>query len=607
MILIQLANKFYFLHVLYSIILILGLSQIGSYIFKIRQINNIISQISEIKYQKIFISVNFILLIFYPLILYSKNVNFIPYLSISIFFFGALNTLKIIKNKIFIKKYFFKKKIDETLVLITLFLLFFLSLSLNTHGDSLGYHFVVAKKLLTSGKYVADITHFHSLLAGSGEILIAIGLYFGSEQFGSLVQFSGLISIYGIFKKLKQNDKYFYLLLILTTPIILFLSSTAKPQLFHICSSAVIFTLFFFENEKSLTKNEKIWKMILSIFVLIVSVTAKFNFLISSFLLGLIILYNSFKDKNLLYFIFIFTIAFFIFYFPVLNWRLSNFGGNFFQYIYSPLPLDIIGIQEFREYLINFGRQNNIINLFFTTKLKVFSNSIGIAFLYIFIINFKNLKALTAIIISSLYIAIHYFYGQLMGRSLLEPLFWVLLICARYGVIYRSTILEYLCRIQSLVVISAIIFGVYSLFPGSLSSSLKDKVLSQNANGYSLFKWANTKLKSEDVSFSIHRSISLGKSEFLSTDFLPYVDFTAKASEIFEKAINKKNPDYILTWSFINEEPKLYYLKNCVGKLVYYKKDIGTFEARNPFNRGGRINGYIFEFKKTEFPDCIIK
>ena len=86
MILIQLANKFYFLHVLYSIILILGLSQIGSYIFKIRQINNIISQISEIKYQKIFISVNLILLIFYPLILYSKNVNFIPYLSISIFF-----------------------------------------------------------------------------------------------------------------------------------------------------------------------------------------------------------------------------------------------------------------------------------------------------------------------------------------------------------------------------------------------------------------------------------------------------------------------------------------------------------------------------------------
>lgn len=607
MILTQLANKFHFLHVFYSLILILGFSQIGHYIFKIRQINNIISQISETKYQKIFISVNFILLIFYPLILYSENINFIPYLSIGIFFLGLINFFKLIKNKISIKKNFFKKKLDEQLVLISLFLLFFLSLSLNTHGDSLGYHFVVAKKLLLSGNYIADITHFHSLLAGSGEILIAIGLYFGSEQFGTLVQFSGLISIYGIFRNLKQKNKYFYFLLILTTPIILFLSSTAKPQLFHICSTAVIFTLLFFNNKNSLTSEEKKWKMTISIFVLIVSVTAKFNFLISSFLLGLIIFYNSFKDKNLSYFIFIFIIAFFTFYLPVLNWRLSNFGGNFFQYIYSPLPSHIVGIEEFKQYLVGFGRQNNFIEIFFTSKLKEFTNSIGIAFLYLLMINFKNLKALITFIISSAYIAIHYFYGQLMGRSFLEPLFWVLIICARYGVIYRFKIFEYLCRIQSLVVISGVIFGIYSLFPGSLSSNLKDQVLSQNANGYSLFKWANNRLKSDDVAFSIHRSISLGKSEFISTDFIPFVDFSDKKSKIFENVIRKKDPDYILTWSFINEGPKLYEFKNCIGELVHHKKDIGKFEARNPFNRGGRINGYIFEFKKTEFPNCIVK
>ena len=74
MILTQLASKFYILHVFYSIILILGLNEIGNYIFKIKQINKIISQISDIKYQRIFISVNFILLIFYPLILYSESI-----------------------------------------------------------------------------------------------------------------------------------------------------------------------------------------------------------------------------------------------------------------------------------------------------------------------------------------------------------------------------------------------------------------------------------------------------------------------------------------------------------------------------------------------------
>ena len=608
MILTELANKYHILHIIYSLILIFGLNQLGTFIFKIKPISNVIGQISDIKYQKIFISVNFILLIFFPLILLSQNINYLPFLSLGIFFLGIFNILRNLQKKINFKKLDLKKKKwDEILVLITLFLYLLLSLSPNTHGDSLGYHYVVAKKLLLTGEYVADITHFHSLLSGSGEILIAIGLYFGSEQFGSLIQFTGLISIFGIFKKIRKNNTYFYLLLALTSPVVLFLSSTVKPQLFHICSSAVIFCLYFFENKKSLTLNEKNWKIIISILVLIVSVCVKFNFLISSFLLGLIILYNSIKDKNVWYFIFILIVAFFIFYFPVINWKISNFGGNFLQYLYSPIPLNIIGLEEFKQYLVRFGRQNNIIEIFFTTKLSEFTNSVGVAFLYLLIVNFKNIKALIAITISSSYIIVHYFYGQLMGRSFLEPLFWVLLVCARYGVIYKFKIFEYLCRFQALVVIAGIIFGIYSLFPGSLTPNLKDKVLSQNANGYSLFKWANTRLKSEDVAFSIHRSISLGKSKFISTDFIPYVDFTDKRSEIFVKAINKKNPDYLLTWSFINEPPKLYNFKNCVGKLIHYKKNIGKFEARNPFNRGGKINGYIFELKKVEFPECIIK
>ena len=343
MIFTELANKFHFLHILYSLILVIGLNQIGTFIFKIKSLSSIIGQISDIKYQKIFISVNFILLFFYPLILFSNNINLLPFLSLGIFFFGLFNIFRKIKKKNIFKKIDFKrKKWDEVIVVTTLLLFFLLSLSPNTHGDSLGYHFVVAKKLLSTGKYIADITHFHSLLSGSGEILIAIGLFFGSEQFGNLIQFSGMISIFGIFKKLKKNDNYFYFLLFLTSPVILFLSSTAKPQLFHICSVAVIFCLYFFENKKTLTLNEKKWKIIISIFVLIVSVSAKFNFLLSSFLLSLIILHNSIKDKTLLNFIYISIIAFLVFYLPIITWKYNNFFWNIFQYLYSPVPLNII-------------------------------------------------------------------------------------------------------------------------------------------------------------------------------------------------------------------------------------------------------------------------
>ena len=368
------------------------------------------------------------------------------------------------------------------------------------------------------------------------------------------------------------------------------------------------FCLYFFEYNKPLALSEKNWRIIISLLVLIVSVSAKFNFLLSSFLLGLIIFYDSIKNKNLLNFFIIFITSFLVFYFPVVVWKVNNFGGNFIQYLYSPVPLNIIGLEEFKEYLVRYGRGNNLSEIFITTKLNQFTNAVGIAFLYLLLINFKNIKGQIAIVMTSIYLILHYYYGQLMGRSFLEPLFWILLICARYGVIYKSKIFEFMCRAQALIVISGIIFGVYSLFPGNFTYDLKDKVLSQNANGYSLFKWANSKLDKDDVVFSMHRSISLGNSaKFIAMDFIPFVDFNDPRSDIFVKAIYEKDPNYLLTYGYSKGQPKLNEFKNCVGKIIHYKKNVGKFEARNPFNRGRKYDGYIFEIKKKNIPSCIKK
>ena len=591
-----------------ALILCAGLYQIGSLIFKVEGINKAISKISEIKYQKIFISTNFLLLIFYPVILFSNKFNLIPILSILIFSFGLFKIISKFKKRFKFQKIILNKKhADKYLVFFVILCLFFLSLSPNTHADSLGYHFVVAKKLLSLGNYPSDITNFHLLLAGSGEIIIAIGLFFGSDQFGNLIQFSGLISIFGIFKKIEIKQKYFFYLLVLSSPLMLFLSSTAKPQLFHICSTAVIFTLYFFENSKSLALNEKKWKILISILVLTVSVTAKFNFLLSSFLIGLIIMHDSIKSRNFLYFVIISILAFLIFYLPQIFWKFNNFGGNIFQYFYSPFPLNIIGFKEFQEYLIRYGKEINLSEIFFTTNLSDYTRTVGIAFFFLFLINLKNYKALIAFIITLIYLLLNYNYGQFIGRNLYEPLLWILLICARYGVSYRIKILEYLCRVQALVVISGMLFGIYSLFPGSLTSNLKDKVMSKNANGYSLFKWANTKLKKDDVAFSIHRSISLGKSNYIVTHFASYVDFTDDRSKIFFLSISKKNPKYLLTYGNSFEKPLLKEFKNCVGKLIHYQKNIGKFEARNPFNRGMYYHGFIFQLNKEALHTCIKK
>ena len=606
MLLFNLTEKFEFFGVVYSLILLAGLYQVGSFIFKIKAIKKVFSQISNIKYQKIFLSINLILLIFYPLILYIDRINFIPILSILLFFLGLFKiSSKLKKNLNSYKIQFHKNQIDKYLVLFTILFLLFLSLSPNTHGDSLGYHFVVAQKILSSGNYFTDLTHFHSLLAGSGEILIAIGLFFGAEQFGGLIQFSGLISIFGIFKKIENKNKYYYFLLLLTSPIIIFLVSTAKPQLFHICASSVVFSLYFLDNSKNLTNNEEKWKIFLSLLILLVSINSKFNFLASSFLLGIYIFYISIRNYNYKYFIYIFLVIFLLFYFPVIFWKHSHFGGNLLQYFYSPLPKNIIGLEGFMKYLSNFGREKNYINIIIPQNFNQFTNSIGIAFVYILLLDFKNKAMKIVFLMSITYLLINYFFGQFIGRSFLEPLFWILLICAKFGTSIRIKALEYFCRFQSLVVILAIMYGVFSIFPATFSKSFKDKILSKNANGYSLFKWSNKILNQEDVLFSMHRSTSLGKSDYISVDFVPYVDFRDKRSEVFTNEIINKKPKYVLTYG--HQKPILYGFKNCVGNLKYYKSSIGRHEARNPFNRGNEYNGYIYEFKLSRFPNCMKK
>jgi hypothetical protein len=606
MFLFNLTDELEFFGVIYSLILIAGLYQIGSLIFKINTINKIFIEISDTKYQKVFLSTNLILLVCYPLILYSNKINFIPILSIILFFFGLFKIFNKLKKKIKLFKIKFdKNQIDRYLVLFTILALFLLSLSPNTHGDSLGYHFVVAKKLLSSGKYFADITHFHSLLAGSGEIIIAVGLFFGSEQFGGLIQFSGLVSIFGIFKKIDNKNKYYYFLLVITTPIILFLSSTAKPQLFHICSSVVIFSLYFLGNSKNLTSNEEKWKIVLSLLILLVSVSAKFNLILSSFILIIYIFYISIKNDNYKFFLYASVLIFLTFYLPIIFWKYVNLGGNFFQYFYSPLPLSILGFEEFTQYLARYGRGTNYLKIIFPTNLNQLSNSIGIAFGYIFLLNLRIKDVRIVFLMVILYLLLNYLFGQFIGRTFLEPLFWILLISAKYGNSLRLKIFEYFCRFQTFIVIGAILYGVFTIFPATFSKENKDIVLSNNANGYSLFKWANTKLNKDDVVISFHKSIALGKSQYIATDFMWFVDFKNTRSKIFVDAIIDKKPEFMLTYGYPNQKPKLGKFKDCVDELKYFKKFVGTFEARNPFNRGNKYNGYIYKFNLSKFPKCM--
>ena len=186
-----------------SIILILGFYKIGKLIFKINLLRHTVAQVSNLSYQYVSISLLIISILFYPLILFVKlNNNIFSITSYIIILFGCFH---IVEKIIFLRKNFkFKFTslfFDKLFLIIFLISFFLLSLAPITDADSLDYHISVPIHIINYGLFPKDISWFHAAQSGIGEIPIIFGLIVGAEQFGSLCQFSGLISIVGILIK----------------------------------------------------------------------------------------------------------------------------------------------------------------------------------------------------------------------------------------------------------------------------------------------------------------------------------------------------------------------------------------------------------------------
>ena len=94
---------------------------------------------------------------------------------------------------------------------MSFFTLFLIAAAPITHADSIYYHLNSASHILFTGKFNTEILPFEDKVAGSGEIIIALGLSLGLQQFGGLLQYSALLSLMPIFKYNKLKDKKFSL------------------------------------------------------------------------------------------------------------------------------------------------------------------------------------------------------------------------------------------------------------------------------------------------------------------------------------------------------------------------------------------------------------
>lgn len=609
------ANQYPLLDILFSITLCIGLYQVGNIFLKIKAINNVFFKVSDPNFLKCTIGINLISLIFFPLILFIQKKELIYFASYTLLILGLIKTIDLILNLVSQKKiiFFDKKKLFENLDTKLLYLVllgyFLLSFSVLSHGDALGYHFEIAKNLLKKGYFAVEPLFLQSYLFGSGEMLIALGLVFGAESFVNLMQFSGLLSLFGILKKFTKNNFDIRSLLLFCSPVLIFLTSAHKPQLFYICSLSIVFSFFFLVELKQFKKKELLIISVVSYIFLLNAINAKFIFILSSVLIGLKIFYECYKKKILFINIIFLIILLIIFHSPIIFWKIDNLDFKLVEIFLSPLPSTMIGYEFFFEYLKNYKRDFvSYINIFFHLKIGEITRSLGIGvILYFFLFKkvFNSNKSVALIIFT--FAVIVFCFGQFTARTLLEPFIWLgissIVVIKKFKI---NNKINLIFRSYCIVMILCVYYGIFHLLPWSFSLKHKENIQFKNANGFALFKWMNSKLKEDDKVLSFHRSIYLGNSQMMGNDFLWVLGkdniYNTKIIEEFYKF----KPEYIL--SFDINSNKIYYsgIKKCFGDLIYQQDGVSFQATRNPMNRSNqKKRGYIFRFNYKNFPDCL--
>ena len=610
-----------FFSIILSIFLLLGIYILGKFLIFFFNIKKIIYNVDKnISFQENIIGLNFLLIIIYPLVQYSLlPVFLITLLAYLLILFGAFYFYLLIKKinfLIFLKK----KNIYFYYIFFFIFGYFLLSLGPTTNADSLDYHLFGPLHYLNFQSFPNQYSYFHGKLIGSGEVFNLIGLSIGAEQFSSLIQYSCLVSIMSLIVSLYnkgspsiRNNNYFLILCILSSPVLLFFLTSSKLEFLPVAANAFCFTLVFFcfDNFK---KKDYLNCFVLVNLLLIAQTEVKHSFILSSLLIWLFFLYKVIYKNLYFNFIFITTVCFVLVLFTNIFWKITYYQVNIIELLRFNLPINYPGYLSFYNSLTSCGYYCWPTWIFFPKNISEFSNSLGLASLFFFII-VKHLKIidfryLTIIIL--LFFSLGLIFGPSFARFYIDPFIWLVLsVSYYYREVSNDKLFIYFKKIIiffSIPIFLIVYFGVFTNSFGSISKSLRETSMHYNANGYDLFKWAQVQLPKDARVLSLHRSVSLSPVRTYPADFLDYVNPDHQQFKIYLNEIKKEKINFILFTDNEKDNSKKKIFSNCLGKLYGYKKDISFIATRNPFNRGQeKHNAYIYEFKYYLLPLCVLK
>ena len=604
------------LSILLSLLIINGFYNLSKFISKTKYLIFLENYAVRGRLISFFFIINLFSVILYNFFLFfGVNETYLKILIILLILIGFYrpdNIQELFKKYIFINT-------KTKLLLFTIILGYFLiSLLPITDPDSLDYHLTLPTLSLINKNFFIQNEWLTSQLAGSGEALIIFGLSINALKLSSILQFVALFSIIIAILNLKNEKHHFNLnskilicLAILCIPSFLYLTFTAKPQLFGIGTNFIAFLMTFF-----ILPFEKKKKNIITIFCIIsflcFSATQfKFSFFLSSGIIMLFAYIELYKRKLLFIGLLISLTLFIIIVLPREYFDFKYLSRDIIQNFFSPATDDYAAVSFINSLKHGTGNSRYLPYWIFLPfnqyqfSLSGVTEIIGLSVL-IFLVNFKFKLVKKIVIASSIFFILAMVFGQPTGRFFIEPFLWLIV----GSIFYLNSnnnllfiISKKLVIINSIIIFIAITFTVVTFLPGVFSIKNQKNIFKKYADGYNLYEWANKNLPNNSVVLTSHRSYSFSKNSFISYDFRLYVR-TQEELNYYIESIIKKKPTHLL-YSGIEHGNIQDVLKYCRGKLLIRGKNVYQRTPRNPFNNTQmQHDGYIYEVDLDKLKKC---
>jgi hypothetical protein len=470
-----------------------------------------------------------------------------------------------------------------------------------TDADSLDYHLGVPLDILRHHGYFLQPDWVVERLIGLGESLNLLGLAGGTDILGAALQFAGLVAVLaGAVSLAKTNmDRIMVAVAILACPVLLFLVPSQKPQMLPTAATTIALILLA---ERFRAMDAK--TLILALPCVFFAIACKYSFILTGGVVVAVALLAAYRARLLGLALGISLAAYIVLVLPVHWHNLVLYGDPISPLLEKYKTVADPAVIRLATHLESYSADTSLpfpLGLLVPSSLGTLSTVLGLGPL-LFLVGLKEawehlipriLLGCAAVVVVCILS-----FGYMPARFFLEPYLWIVAAGAASAWTFGKRLLFKLMVGQLCVVAVIAMFGAATLFPGSITSAWRDRVMSQAAFGYAETQWLNQVLPPGAVVLSDIRSSALIPRPFLSSNIFAFSnlrkpDELARAKYLAVAAHVNTLVTRVPMAPMIARVASI--LAPAVGKAIAGPKEF-HIAARNPRNRGATYNLMVFRF-----------